>query len=69
MAVYRVEAESTDYLYVDIEANSPQEAYEYADKYVDGSEFKPNGSSWQMSINMVSELPEGSEADYNANED
>ncbi len=45
---YRVWAESIDYVYVDIEAGSPEEAMEAADA-LDGGEFVRDGCDWQFS--------------------
>lgn len=68
MAVFRVEAESIDYLYIDIEANSAQEAFEFADKVLDGDAFHSNGSSWRMTRDMVSELENGAAFDWSTKE-
>ena len=68
MAVWRVMAKSIDYLYVDIEANTAQEAFEYAD-CLDGGEFQGHGfGEWVMTRDMVEEMSEGSGAMFNANE-
>ena len=67
MAVWRVSAECIDYLYVDIEADTAEQALEYAD-CLDADSFKSNDGEWIMTKDMVCECEEGSVAMFNANE-
>ena len=47
MAVYRVWAESITDVYIDIEAESEEKAFEVA-KELDGGEFHECGGDWQF---------------------
>ena len=48
--IYRVWAESISDVYVDIEADSMEDAYKIADEYLDGGDFveDPLGGEWQL---------------------
>lgn len=58
MAIYRVWAEMISDVYIDIEADSPEEAYDIADN-ADGGDFieSATGGEWRMSP-IVEELDE-----------
>ena len=66
MAKYRVCVESVDYLYIDIEADSPEEAKEFADQNVDGGEFHGNSTDVDWRYTDVIELDDSAEVDYSA---
>lgn len=67
MGKYRVCAESIDYVYIDIEADTPEEAREFADKYVDGSEFHGNEADVGWRYTETIKLDDDAMVDYNAN--
>lgn len=67
MGKYRVCAESIDYVYIDIEADTPEEAREFADKYVDGSEFHGNEADGGWRYTETIKLDDDAMVDYNAN--
>lgn len=67
MGKYRVCAESIDYLYIDIEADSPEEAQEFADAFVDGGEFHGNASDVGWRYTETIKLDDDALVDYNAN--
>lgn len=68
MAKYRVCVESIDYLYIDIEADTPEEAKEFADEYVDGGEFHGNASDVGWRYTETVELKDDAVVDYNVKE-
>ena len=68
MAKFRVCAESIDYLYIDIEANSAEEAKEFADEYIDGGEYHQNASDCGWRTTEVLPLSDDAEVDYKVNE-
>ena len=68
MAKYRVLAQSIDYLYIDIEADTPEEAREFADEHVDGGDFHQNATDVGWYIDDVYELPEDAPVDYDTKE-
>lgn len=68
MAKYRVCVESIDYLYIDIEADTPEEAEEFADEYVDGGEFHGNASDVDWRYTETVELKDDAVVDYNVKE-
>lgn len=43
MAIYRVWAQSISDVYIDIEAENEDQAYDFARDWVDGGEFHDNG--------------------------
>ena len=67
MGKYRVCAESIDYVYIDIEADTPEEAKEFADAFVDGGEFHGNASDVGWRYTETIKLDDDAEVDYNAN--
>lgn len=62
MAKYRVAARSVDYVYIDVEAGSADEAKEFAREYVDGGCFHQDGGDWEMG--GVCELDDDACVDY-----
>lgn len=67
MAKFRVCVESIDYLYIDIEADTPEEAKEFADEYVDGGEFHSNATDVGWRYTETIKLDDDALVDYNAN--
>lgn len=68
MAKYRVCAESIDFVYIDIEADSPEEAKEFADEYVDGGEFHNNATDVDWRYSETIKLKDDAVVDYNVKE-
>ena len=70
MAKYRVWAECIDYVYIDVEAENKEQAYEFARDYVDGGEYHNTcHGDWEM--DSVDELddPDGTlSVDYSYND-
>ena len=68
MAVYRVWAECISDVYVDVEANSEEEAFEFANE-LDGGAFVDDGyGDWRMG-SLCSVHKVDAEPMFNANED
>ena len=65
MAKFRIWAKSIDYLYLDVEADTLDEAMEVADE-ADGGDFHSDASavSWEMDENEVEELDDDADVDY-----
>ena len=66
---YRVWAQCISDVYVDIEADNEDQAYEYAKYELDGADFHedPCGGAWEMG--SVDELDDDAEVDFDATED
>lgn len=63
MAKYRVWAECIDYVYIDVEAENRDQAYEFARDYVDGGEYHNScHGDWEMG--SVDQLNDSSYVDY-----
>lgn len=63
MAKYRVWAECIDYVYIDVEAENGDQAYEFARDYVDGGEYHTScHGDWEM--DNVVQLDDSSYVDY-----
>lgn len=62
MAKFRVWAESISYVYVDIEAESEDAAYDYAKNVVDGGDFHEDDGDWEMG--SVMELDDDADVDF-----
>ena len=68
MAKYRVWAQSISDVYIDIEADDADQAYNYAKYEADGGDFHDNGfGDWEMG--SVEELDDDAEVDYSINEE
>lgn len=65
MAKFRVWARSIDWLYVDVEAETKEQAYEVAEE-LDGAEFHTahGYGDWEMKFTDVDELDNDDEVDY-----
>lgn len=63
MAKYRVWAECIDYVYIDVEAENRDQAYEFARDYVDGGEYHNScHGDWEM--DNIDQLDDSSYVDY-----
>lgn len=63
MAKYRVWAECIDYVYIDVEAENRDQAYEFARDYVDGGEYHNScHGDWEM--DSIDQLDDSSYVDY-----
>lgn len=62
MAKYRVWAESITDVYIDIEADNEDQAYEFAKEYTDGGEWHADGGDWV--IRQTYEIDEDDDVDY-----
>lgn len=67
---YRVWAQSIDVVYIDIEAESEDQAYEFARDFVDGGEFHNHGyGDWEMGDIDELDDPDGNlHVDYTYND-
>ena len=68
MAKYRVWAQSISDVYIDIEAETEEQAREFADEYTDGGEWHEDYGSGDWIIGSSYQIDDNDDVDYTLDE-